>query len=211
MTNTQINAQLDDAAALKALNEPNSKLKSATFAGGCFWCMEPPYDKLKGVTATISGYTGGDKKDPSYQQVVAGGTGHREALQVIYDPAEVSYKELLAVFWHNVDPLDDHGQFCDKGFQYTTAIFAHNVLQRKAAIASKQTALQELAAHNAQQQAAHIVTEILPASTFYVAEGYHQDYYRKSAVRYKFYRYSCGRDKRLTQLWGSLAGKGSGT
>ena len=171
-------------------------LAEATFAGGCFWCMEPPFDKLAGVVSTTSGYTGGQVKNPSYEQVSAGGTGHAESVQVVYDPAKVSYQKLLDVFWHNVDPLDAAGQFCDKGHQYRTAIFYHDDEQRRLAEASKAA----LEASGRLRQP--IVTEIVPAATFYPAEDYHQDYYQKNPIRYRFYRYGCGRDKRLEQLWG---------
>jgi peptide-methionine (S)-S-oxide reductase len=171
----------------------------ATFAGGCFWCMEPPYDKLDGVSATISGYTGGTKVDPTYQEVSAGGTGHAEAVQITYDPTKVSYEQLLEVFWHNVDPLDAGGQFCDRGSQYRTGIFVHDAEQRRLAEASKQAL--EVSGRFAQP----IVTEIAEASPFYPAEDYHQDYYEKNPIRYKFYRWNCGRDARLEQLWGDEA------
>jgi len=171
-------------------------LAEATFAGGCFWCMEPPFDKLAGVVSTTSGYTGGQVKNPSYEQVSAGGTGHAESVRVVYDPAKVSYQKLLDVFWHNVDPLDAAGQFCDKGHQYRTAIFYHDDEQRRLAEASKAA----LEASGRLRQP--IVTEIVPAATFYPAEDYHQDYYQKNPIRYRFYRYGCGRDKRLEQLWG---------
>jgi peptide-methionine (S)-S-oxide reductase len=168
----------------------------ATFAGGCFWCMEPPYDKLDGVVATISGYTGGTKVDPTYQEVSAGGTGHTEAVQVTYDPDKVSYERLLEVFWENVDPLDAGGQFCDRGSQYRTGIFVHDGEQRRLAEASKQ----ELEESGRFEEP--IVTEIEEAGPFYPAEDYHQDYYEKNPVRYKFYRWGCGRDQRLAELWG---------
>ena len=171
----------------------------ATFAGGCFWCMEPPYDKLDGVSATISGYIGGSTADPTYQEVSAGGTGHAEAVQVTYDPAKVSYEELLEVFWRNVDPLDGGGQFCDRGDQYRTGIFVHDDEQRRLAAASKQ-ALEESGRFEQP-----IVTEIEEAGRFYPAEDYHQDYYEKNPVRYNFYRWNCGRDARLEQLWGEQA------
>ena len=171
----------------------------ATFAGGCFWCMEPPYDKLDGVSATISGYIGGSTADPTYEEVSAGGTGHAEAVQVTYDPAKVSYEELLEVFWRNVDPLDGGGQFCDRGDQYRTGIFVHDDEQRRLAAASKQ-ALEESGRFEQP-----IVTEIETAGAFYPAEDYHQDYYQKNPVRYKFYRWNCGRDARLAQLWGEQA------
>jgi peptide-methionine (S)-S-oxide reductase len=171
----------------------------ATFAGGCFWCMEPPYDELEGVIATTSGYTGGSKADPTYQEVSAGGTGHAEAVQVTYDPAKVSYERLLEVFWRNVDPLDAGGQFCDRGDQYRTAIFVHDDEQRRLAEASKQ------ALEGSGRLTQPIVTEIVAAAPFYPAEDYHQDYYEKNPIRYKFYRWNCGRDARLEQLWGDQA------
>jgi peptide-methionine (S)-S-oxide reductase len=168
----------------------------ATFAGGCFWCMEPPYDKLDGVLATTSGYTGGSKVDPTYQEVSAGDTGHTEAVQVSYDPSKVSYARLLEVFWQNVDPLDGGGQFCDRGSQYRTGIFVHDAEQRRLAEASKQA----LAGSGRFNEP--IVTEIEEAGPFYPAEDYHQDYYVKNPIRYKFYRWNCGRDQRLAELWG---------
>jgi peptide-methionine (S)-S-oxide reductase len=171
----------------------------ATFAGGCFWCMEPPYDKLDGVIATVSGYTGGSKVDPTYKEVSAGGTGHTEAVQITYDPAKVSYGRLLEVFWRNVDPLDAGGQFCDRGDQYRTGIFVHDEEQRRLAETSKQA----LGASGRFDQP--IVTEIVAAGPFYPAEDYHQDYYEKNPIRYKFYRWNCGRDARLAELWGDQA------
>jgi peptide-methionine (S)-S-oxide reductase len=168
----------------------------ATFAGGCFWCMEPPYDKLDGVLATISGYTGGSKVDPTYKEVSAGGTGHTEAVRITYDPSKVTYEQLLEVFWQNVDPLDAGGQFCDRGSQYRTGIFVHDQEQQRLAEASKQA----LAGSGRFEQP--IVTEIVAASAFYPAEDYHQDYYEKNPIRYKFYRWNCGRDQRLAELWG---------
>jgi peptide-methionine (S)-S-oxide reductase len=168
----------------------------ATFAGGCFWCMEPPYDKLDGVLATTSGYTGGDQADPTYQEVSAGGTGHAEAVQITYDPAKVSYQKLLEVFWRNVDPLDAGGQFCDRGDQYRTAIFVHDETQRQLAEDSKQALV------DSGRFEQPIVTEVVAAGPFYPAEEYHQDYYEKNPLRYKFYRWNCGRDQRLAELWG---------
>ena len=168
----------------------------ATFAGGCFWCMEPPYDKLPGVTATISGYMGGKTKNPTYEQVSSGTTGHAEVVQVEYDPSKVSYAQLLEVFWRNVDPTQRDGQFCDHGTQYRTAIFYHTPEQQKLATASK-AALEK----NKPFKAA-IVTEVLPAGEFYRAEEYHQDFYKKNPTRYKLYRTGCGRDARLQALWG---------
>lgn len=171
-------------------------LAAATFAGGCFWCMEPPFDKLEGVVSTTSGYLGGQRDNPTYQEVSAGGTGHAEAVRILYDPDKVSYQQLLDVFWHNVDPLDPHGQFCDKGSQYRTAIFYHGDEQRKLA----EQSMQALAQSGRFDRP--IVTEIVAAPTFYPAEDYHQDYYRKNPLRYKYYRFSCGRDQRLEELWG---------
>jgi peptide-methionine (S)-S-oxide reductase len=177
--------------------QPRDGQAVATFAGGCFWCMEPPYDKLDGVLATTSGYTGGSKVDPTYHEVSAGGTGHAEAVQVTYDPAKVTYEQLLDVYWHNVDPLDPGGQFCDRGEQYRTAIFVHDEEQRRLAEQSKQGLEGRFERP--------IVTEIVPASTFYPAEDYHQNYYEKNPIRYKFYRWNCGRDQRLAELWGEQA------
>jgi peptide-methionine (S)-S-oxide reductase len=168
----------------------------ATFAGGCFWCMEPPFDELDGVLSTISGYTGGSTVDPTYQEVSAGGTGHAEVVQVTYDPAKVTYEQLLDVFWPNIDPLDAGGQFCDRGDSYRTGIFVHGEEQRRLAEESKQ------ALTDSRRFAQPIVTEIVDAGPFYPAEDYHQDYYQTNPVRYKFYRWNCGRDQRLTELWG---------
>ena len=167
----------------------------AIFAGGCFWCMEPPFDKVDGVISTTSGYTGGTKVDPTYKEVSGGRTGHYEALQVEYDPARVTYQRLLEVFWRNVDPLDANGQFCDRGGQYRSAIFAADDSQRALAQASK------AALDKSGKLPGRIVTEILPTTTFYAAEAEHQDYYRKNPVRYAYYRWNCGRDRRLEQLW----------
>lgn len=170
----------------------------ATFAGGCFWCMEPPYDELDGVISTISGYSGGHVEDPTYQEVVSGTTGHLEVMQVTYDPSVVSYEELLDVFWVNIDPVDGGGQFCDRGQQYTTAIFYHNEEQRRLAEESR-----EEIAESQDFGMRRIQTDIRPLEEFYRAEDYHQDYYRKNPLRYKLYRTSCGRDRRLEELWGS--------
>lgn len=174
-----------------------STTETAIFAGGCFWCMEPPFDELDGVISTTSGYTGGHTKDPGYKQVSAGGTGHAEALEVVYDPARITYAELLDVFWKNIDPTTPDRQFCDQGNQYRSAIFYRNEDQKKLAKASREALVKNKTFD------APIVTEITAASTFYPAEAYHQDYYKKNPYRYKFYRYSCGRDKRLEELWGS--------
>jgi peptide-methionine (S)-S-oxide reductase len=172
----------------------------ATLAGGCFWCMEPPFDKLDGVSSTISGYIGGHLANPTYEQVSDGQTGHAEAVQVTYDPAVVSYERLLEVFWHNVDPLDAGGQFCDRGDQYRTAIFYHSEEQRRQAEASK------LALKEAHALPGDIVTEIVQAGEFYPAEDYHQNYYERNPIRYNYYRFTCGRDRRLESLWGDSAG-----
>ncbi|MCF7980535.1 MAG: peptide-methionine (S)-S-oxide reductase MsrA [Pseudomonadales bacterium] len=168
----------------------------ATFAGGCFWCMEPPFDKLKGVISTTSGYIGGHQKNPSYQQVSAGRSGHAEAVQVLYDPNQITYQTLLNTFWRNIDPTTRNRQFCDTGSQYRTGIFYYDETQKKLAEQSKQT----LAANK--PFSGDIVTEITAAGVFYPAEEYHQDYYIKNPIRYKYYRYGCGRDKRLQELWG---------
>ncbi len=176
----------------------NGNLAKATFAGGCFWCMEPPFDKLPGVVSTTSGYTGGKKLNPTYREVSDGDTGHAEAVQIVYDPAKISYQQLLNVFWRNIDPTVKDQQFCDHGSQYRTGIFAHGDEQKKQADASKAALMK------AKPFKADIVTEITAASTFYPAEDYHQDYYLKNPVKYKFYRFNCGRDARLKELWGEL-------
>ncbi|KAB7619566.1 peptide-methionine (S)-S-oxide reductase MsrA [Alkalilimnicola sp. S0819] len=168
--------------------------RSALFAGGCFWCMEPPFDELDGVLSTTSGYAGGDVANPSYEQVTAGGTGHREVVRVLFDPDKVSYQRLLEVYWRNVDPLDAGGQFCDRGESYTSALFVADEAQREAAQRSKRAA--------AAQLGENIVTPILPATDFYPAEEYHQNYYRKNPARYHFYKWNCGRAQRLEQVWG---------
>jgi peptide-methionine (S)-S-oxide reductase len=176
---------------------PPATTAKATFAGGCFWCMEPPFDKLDGVLSTTSGYTGGTKVNPTYQEVSAGSTGHAEAMQVEYDPKRVSFEKLLDVFWHNVDPTQKDGQFCDHGSQYRTAIFVHDANQKRVADASK------AALEKSKPFKGDIVTEIVPATTFYPAEEYHQDYYMKNPLRYKLYRTGCGRDARLKEVWGT--------
>ena len=169
----------------------------AIFAGGCFWCMEPPFDKLPGVFSTTSGYVGGHVANPTYEQVSAGGTGHAEAVQVEYDPGKVSYAKLLDVFWHNIDPVAVDRQFCDAGAQYRSAIFPVDDEQRRLAEASKQKW------QSSGRFDRPIATEIVAATMFYPAEDYHQDYYEKNPVRYKFYRFSCGRDGRLEEVWGA--------
>ena len=166
----------------------------ATFAGGCFWCMEHPFDELSGVTATTSGYMGGTVQYPSYRQVSSGTTGHAEVVQIEYDSDVISYETLLDTFWHNVDPLDARGQFCDKGSQYRSIVFYHDDTQRQLAEASK--------ADIDEQFDQPIATEILPATMFYPAEDYHQNYYQTHPARYRLYRFGCGRDQRLAELWG---------
>jgi peptide-methionine (S)-S-oxide reductase len=183
------------ALALSVVHAAEPAQAKATFAGGCFWCMEPPFDKVPGVLSTTSGYTGGQAKNPSYEQVSSGTTGHAESVQVVYDPAKVSYEKLLDVYWHNVDPLDGAGQFCDRGTQYRTAIFYHDEEQHRLAEKSKKDVEAKLGKR--------VLTQIVPASEFYPAEDYHQDYYQKNPVRYRFYRYNCGRDRRLKDLWGT--------
>jgi len=168
----------------------------ATFAGGCFWCMEPPYDALTGVISTTSGYMGGSKRNPTYEEVSSGRTGHAEVVQVVYDPKKVTYAKLLEVFWENIDPTVVNRQFCDVGNQYRTAIFYRGKEQKRLAEASKQ-ALQKTKPFKDD-----IVTPVVPAGDFWPAEEYHQDYYMKNPVRYRFYRTGCGRDARLKQIWG---------
>jgi peptide-methionine (S)-S-oxide reductase len=173
---------------------PETATAVAIFAGGCFWCMEHPFDELAGVVSTTSGYTGGRVANPTYEQVSAGGTGHAESVEVTYDPNKVSYEKLLDVFWHNIDPLAVDRQFCDVGNQYRSAIFYSTPEQQVLAEASKQKVQAEFDKP--------IATQIVAAGRFYPAEDYHQDYYKKNPIRYKFYRFNCGRDKRLLQLWG---------
>jgi len=174
----------------------------ATFAGGCFWCVEEAFDKVPGVLSTTSGYIGGSKKHPTYEEVSAGVTGHAEAVQVAYDPSKVSYEKLLDVFWHNIDPTVKDRQFCDSGTQYRSSIFVHDDAQRKAAEASK------AALEKTKPFKQPIVTPIVDAGEFWPAEDYHQDYHLKNPVRYKYYKTGCGREARLRQLWGDAAGKG---
>jgi peptide-methionine (S)-S-oxide reductase len=180
-----------------AVTPPAAKgLAKATFAGGCFWCMEPPFERLQGVVSVTSGYTGGQKVAPTYEEVSSGTTGHQESVEVLYDPRQVTYAKLLDVFWHNVDPTNNQGQFCDDGGQYRTAIFFHDAEQKRLAEASKA----------ALEKRMKIYTDIRPAGAFYAAEEYHQDYYKKNPIRYKFYRLNCGRDHRLEQIWGAAPG-----
>ena len=184
------------SAQSHATEPPPEGLAAAVFAGGCFWCMEPPFDVLDGVRETISGYTGGAEAEPTYQQVSAGATGHAEAVEVLYDPAVISYEELLEVFWRNIDPTTDDRQFCDRGRQYRTGIFVHTEAERAAALASKERIEAD------KRFAGPVLTEIEDAGPFYRAEEYHQDFYSKNPARYKSYRRGCGRDARLMELWG---------
>jgi len=182
------------AAAPGGAQTPAGRQAMATFAAGCFWCVEADFDKVEGVISTTSGYAGGKLPNPTYQQVVTGSTGHTEVVQIVYDPSKVSYQNLLDVFWRNVDPLAKDRQFCDVGNQYRSAIFFHDDEQRRLAEESKKKVAARLEAE--------VVTEIVPAGAFYKAEEYHQDYYKKNPARYSFYRWNCGRDQRLEQLWG---------
>jgi peptide-methionine (S)-S-oxide reductase len=192
-----LGAGLPAQAQTEAAKPPPPGMAVATFAGGCFWCMEAAFDPVKGVQSTVSGYTGGHKANPTYYEVGSGRTGHAEAVRVVYDPKQVSYDTLLDTFWHNIDPVDPRGQFCDKGTQYRPEIFVHDEAQKKAAEASK------AALEKSGRFKQPIVVKITAAGPFYVAEDYHQDYYIKNPVRYKFYRYNCGRDARLQQVWGA--------
>ncbi|HEB28576.1 MAG TPA: peptide-methionine (S)-S-oxide reductase [Porticoccus sp.] len=169
--------------------------EKAIFGGGCFWCMEPPYDKLEGIISTTSGYTGGHLENPNYQDVSSGRSGHVEVVEVSYDPEKVSYQQLLEVFWVNIDPLNSRGQFCDNGSQYLSAIFYLNENQRRTA----ENSLKILMESNV--ITGKIATTIRPAEKFYPAEEYHQNYYKKNPIRYHYYRQGCGRDKRLEALW----------
>ncbi|MEN8753894.1 MAG: peptide-methionine (S)-S-oxide reductase MsrA [Desulfobacterales bacterium] len=175
--------------------------QTAVFAGGCFWCTESDFEKVDGVIEAISGYTGGDMANPTYEQVSSGGTGHVEAVKVIYDPTKIIYEQLLDVFWRHMDPTDDGGQFVDRGSQYRGVIFYADDKERGMAEASKK----KLAASGRFDKP--LVTEILPLGAFYPAEDYHQDYYKKNPTKYKFYRWKCGRDARLSAVWGDKAGK----
>jgi peptide-methionine (S)-S-oxide reductase len=174
----------------------------ATFAGGCFWCVEADFDKVKGVISTTSGYIGGHTPNPTYKQVSGGSTGHAEAVEIVYDPSVVSYERLLRHFWRNIDPLAKDRQFCDAGTEYRSAIFTHNDEQRRLAEASKKEIEQS------GRFKGPIQTQIVPATQFTKAEEYHQDFYLKNATKYKFYRFNCGRDRRLEELWGADRGEG---
>jgi peptide-methionine (S)-S-oxide reductase len=196
------------ATAVLAGNDPvkkttetaAGKFEKATFAGGCFWCMEAPFDKLPGVVSVTSGYTGGNGKNPTYKQVSAGGTGHAEAVQIVYDPTRIGYDKLLDVFWHNTDPTVNDRQFCDVGSQYRPGIFYHSEEQRLLALKSKE------ALEKSKPFKGPIVTEVTQGGEFHPAEEYHQHYYKKNPIRYRYYRNGCGRDQRLKELWGDAAG-----
>lgn len=175
----------------------SSAVAKAYFAGGCFWCMEEAFEKVPGVTSVVSGYMGGRVENPSYEQVSAGGTGHAESVEVVYDPAKVSYSTLLNAFWHNVDPVTPNAQFCDHGSQYRAVIFFQGEEQKRLAEESKR------ALEQSQRLTQPIVTEFAKASQFYPAEEYHQDFYKKNPIRYKFYKFNCGRAQRLEEVWGA--------
>lgn len=179
-------------AVESSTQEANVALEKATFAGGCFWCMEAAFDKIDGVASTTSGYTGGQKENPTYREVSSGETGHSEAVEVTYDPQKVSYEQLLAVFWRNIDPTVKDQQFCDVGNQYRTAIYYHSEEQKR---------LAELSKKDVEKRLGTVQTEIVPASTFYTAEEYHQDFYQKNPERYQAYREGCGQDERLKNVW----------
>jgi peptide-methionine (S)-S-oxide reductase len=178
-----------------AAQQDDEAVRTAVFAGGCFWCVEADFDKVEGVLETVSGYTGGRVEDPTYEQVSAGGTGHREAVKLSYDPERVSYETLVEIFFRTVDPLDAGGQFCDRGESYETAIFVEGERQREIAEAERREAEAALGAD--------VVTPIEPLGAFWPAEGYHQDYYEKNPLKYRFYRWRCGRDARIEELWGA--------
>jgi len=189
---------LAGALFVPSLAADDKSSAEAIFAGGCFWCMEPPYDEQPGVEATISGYIGGELENPTYEDISSGDTGHVEVVRIDYQPDEISYAQLLEIFWRNIDPFAVDQQFCDVGNQYRSAIFYVNDEQRELAEASKA----EMEARFGRE----IATQIVSADTFWEAEEYHQDYYQKNPVRYKFYRFSCGRDGRLEEVWGEEAG-----
>ena len=189
------------ALLAQAQSKPAPGQAVATFAGGCFWCMEQPFDVLPGVVSTTSGYIDGTKANPTYEEVSRGTTGHTEAVQVVYDPSKVSYEKLLEVFWRNIDPTTPNAQFCDHGSQYRSGIYTHDQEQHRLATESRARVDRNKSFREP------IVTEIKPAKTFYRAEEYHQDYYKKNPLRYKYYRSQCGRDARLEQLWGKAPAK----
>ena len=188
------------SASAEPLGKPPEGLAQATFAGGCFWCVEEAFDPVEGVEKTISGYTGGEIPDPSYRQVSSGDTGHAEAVRIHYDPDRVTYRELLDVFWRNIDPTVEDRQFCDRGPQYRSAIFHHGSEQKRLAEKTRR------AIEESGQLPGEVKTEIVPAGPFYAAEDYHQNYYVKNPTRYKFYKRACGRADRLEELWGKQAG-----
>lgn len=185
------------ATAIQAEQGAGKPFAKATFAGGCFWCVEEAFQDLEGVVSVTSGYTGGQKTNPTYEEVSAGGTGHAESVEIVYDQSKIGYDRLLEVFWRNIDPTTPDQQFCDHGSQYRSAIFYHNEEQKRQAEESKKKV------EGTKPFKEPVVTQIVPASTFYAAEEYHQDFYKKNPIRYKFYKHNCGRAKRLAQLWGS--------
>jgi peptide-methionine (S)-S-oxide reductase len=188
------------ALLLWAAASTSPAIEKATFAGGCFWCMEGPFANLPGVVSVASGYTGGQKKNPTYEEVSSGSTGHAESVQIVYDPKKISYSDLLKVFWHNIDPTTPNRQFCDAGSQYRSAVFFHDETQKRLAEESKR------AIETSRKLPGPIVTQIVPASEWTPAEEYHQHFYKKNPVRYHEYRSGCGRDARLKELWGPDAG-----
>ncbi len=191
-----------DAKSSDKTSVPDGPRAEAVFAGGCFWCTESDFEKIDGVIEAVSGYTGGKKPNPTYKQVAAGATRHAEAVKVVYDPDRISYAELLDIFWRSVDPTDDGGQFVDRGYQYRSAIFYASEDEHRQAVASRD----RLAASGRFDRP--IVTEIVPLGAFYQAEDYHQDYYKKNPIRYKLYRYQCGRNARVEAVWGEEAYRG---
>ena len=200
VTAALVTSAIASSAVIVTLDDTPTKsqagLQTAVFAGGCFWCTESDFDKVKGVVATTSGYIGGSVKNPTYEQVSAGGTGHAEAVEVKFDPKKITYANLLKVYWLSIDPLTENRQFCDGGSQYRSAIFYIGESQKKQALAYKKSL------EDSKFFKQPIVTEITAASQFYPAEDYHQDYHNKNPVRYNYYRSSCGRDARLKQVWG---------
>jgi peptide-methionine (S)-S-oxide reductase len=194
---TLIAAALASSVALLSGAAPAAEPEKAVFAGGCFWCMEEAFEKVDGVRTVVSGYAGGEVDNPTYQQVSSGGTGHYEVVEVEYDPDQVTYEQLLETFWRNVDPFDARGQFCDKGSQYLSAIFYADKEEQRLAESTRE----EVAARFDMP----VVTEILPAGTFYPAEDYHQDFYKTNSARYNYYKFGCGRAQRLEEIWGKPA------
>ncbi|MBK8231498.1 MAG: bifunctional methionine sulfoxide reductase B/A protein [Candidatus Eisenbacteria bacterium] len=201
----RLDGEPGNAERLQTGSAPAAATASAIFAAGCFWCIETSYEGRPGIRAVVSGYTGGSKENPTYEEVGGGGTGHAEAVRIEYDPAQMTYAQLLDIFWHNIDPTQENGQFCDHGRQYRSAIFYQNEEEHRLAEETKA----DLAAHA--DLPGPIVTEIVAASTFYPAEEYHQDFFRKDPLRYQGYRLGCGRDARLKKLWGEKALNGSQT